>query len=264
MLAVARELGASETAFVLPSDRADRRLRYFTPEAEVELCGHATVAAHALLRADGRVEPGTSTVETDAGVLEVTVEPDGLVWMGGTGSEVRAIEGLEYPELAEALGVDPAALADIGADLPLARADAGLSFLVVPVNFLEHVGKMAPDAAAVTRLSERFDVAGVYAFTFDTLEPESTLHARMFAPALGIPEDPVTGTAAAAAGAYLERFGAVDTDRMRFEQGEFLDRGGRVGVAVDADGVRIGGRAVTALDGELTVPPGGDDDILEA
>ncbi|MFC7226016.1 PhzF family phenazine biosynthesis protein [Salinirubellus salinus] len=269
--AVAAELGASETAFLAPSDdpEADRRVRYFTPTQEVDLCGHATIASHALLAEDGILDPGEHTLETNVGVLDVEVTEDGLVWMTQRPAEVEEIDEMDlaYTTVAEALDVDPAALTDIGADLPLARASTGLPFLVVPVNFLEHLGKMDPDPAKVEALTDEFDATGVYAFTFDTLEAESTLHGRMFAPGAGVPEDPVTGTASGAVAAYLDRFGAIDTDEMQFEQGEFVDRGGRVHVQVPAaptvDGVRVGGRAVTSLDGSLLVPDHEEEEILE-
>ncbi|MEF8868451.1 MAG: PhzF family phenazine biosynthesis protein [Haloarculaceae archaeon] len=264
MQAVARELGASETAFLLPAEGADadRRVRYFTPETEVDLCGHATVGSHALLYADGTVGTGTHSLETNVGVLDVEVASGGRVWMTGTEPEVREVE-VDYDRLGSALGVDPAAMRDVGADLPVAYASTGLPFLVVPVNFLEHVGNADPDMGAIADLSDEFGVAGVYVFTFDTLDAESTLHARMFAPGAGVPEDPVTGTASGAAGAYLDRFGAVDTDALRFEQGHFLDRGGVVHVEVDGT-VRVGGDAVVSLDGRLLVPGPDEDDILEA
>jgi PhzF family phenazine biosynthesis protein len=264
MGAVARELGASETAFLLPAetDDADRRVRYFTPETEVDLCGHATVGSHALLYADGAIEAGTHTLETNVGVLEVEVESGGRVWMTQDDPEIREVD-VEYDRLGSALGIDPAAMRDVGADLPVAYASTGLPFLVVPVNFLEHVGNADPDLGAIEDLSEEFGVAGVYVFTFDTLDADSTLHARMFAPGAGVPEDPVTGTASGAAGAYLDRFGAVETDAMRFEQGHFLDRGGAVHVEVD-ERVRVGGDAVVALEGRLLVPAATENDILEA
>ena len=264
MGAVARELGASETAFLLPAetDDADRRVRYFTPETEVDLCGHATVGSHALLYADGAIEAGTHTLETNVGVLEVEVESGGRVWMTQDDPEIREID-VEYDRLGSALGIDPAAMRDVGADLPVAYASTGLPFLIVPVNFLEHVGNADPDLGAIEDLSEEFGVAGVYVFTFDTLDADSTLHARMFAPGAGVPEDPVTGTASGAAGAYLDRFGAVETDAMRFEQGHFLDRGGAVHVEVD-ERVRVGGDAVVALEGRLLVPAATENDILEA
>jgi PhzF family phenazine biosynthesis protein len=269
MGAVAAELGASETAFLLPSEEADRKVRYFTPTQEVDLCGHATIASHALLAEDGIVDPGEHTLETNGGVIDVEVTDDGVVWMSQHAAEVEEIDEMDlgYGDVADALNVDPAALTDIGADLPLAQASTGLPFLVVPVNFLEHLGKMAPDMAAVEKLTEEFHATGIYAFTFDTLEADSTLHGRMFAPGAGVPEDPVTGTASGAVAAYLDHFAAIETDEMTFEQGEYVDRGGRVHVEVPAaptvDGVRLGGRAVTAMDGTLLVPDHEEEEILE-
>ncbi|MFB6157036.1 MAG: PhzF family phenazine biosynthesis protein [Haloferacaceae archaeon] len=300
MAALARELAVSETAFVLPvgdddpegngtdtddgggadtndgggadgaEEDADRRLRYFSPTTEVDLCGHATVAAHAHLLADGAIEPGTHAVATNAGVVDVEVTDEGVVWLDGREPTVETVD-LDYERAAEALGLDPAALRDVGADLPAAVASTGLPFLVVPVNFLERLGEADPDDDAIAALADDRGAAGVYAFTFDALDADSTLHARCFAPGLGIPEDPVTGTASGAAGAYLHAVDAFDdpADEFRFEQGHFLDRPGVVRVRVEtADGevraVRVGGRAVTALDGEATLPADEGDDILVA
>ena len=265
MGAVAAELSVSETAFVLPADDADRRLRYFSPTQEVDLCGHATIAAHAHLHQEGAIDPGEHTVETNVGVLDVEVGDDGIVWMTQNRPEVRRVD-VGYDRLGDALGIDPAALRDVGADLPTAVASTGLPFLVVPVNFLEHLSSAAPDYPALEALAEEYDAAGVYAFTFDALEGDSTLHARAFAPGLGIREDPVTGTAAGACGAYLREVSAFDgelPEEMVFEQGHFVDRPGRIRVQVGAE-VRVGGRAVTSLDGRVAVPPEEDDDIIEA
>jgi len=262
MQAVASELGASETAFLLPSESADRAVRYFTPTDEVDLCGHATVAAHAHLHEDGAVAVGTHTLETNVGVLDVRVEDDGRVTMTQQRPEIHEVD-LDAGRVADALGVDDQAL-DVEA-LPMAYASTGLPFLVVPVRLLSDLGGAAPDLAAVEALSEEVDVAGVYAFTFDALSAESTLHGRMWAPAAGVPEDPVTGTASGAVGAYLDRFGAFDAtpEEMVFEQGHFVDRPGRVFVHV-GESVEVGGYAVTALDGELSVPDVDDgSDILE-
>lgn len=264
MGAIAGELGASETAFLLPSGSADRRVRYFTPETEVDLCGHATIASHAALYDRGVIDAGEHSLETEVGVLDITVEADGTVWMTQDDPEISPVD-VGYERVGEALGIDPAAMADVGADLPLARATTGLPFLVVPVNFIEHLSGMDPDMGAIEDLSVAVDVEGVYAFTFDALESESTLHGRMFAPRAGVPEDPVTGTASGAVGAYLRHYGAFDRmpDEMIFEQGHFVDRPGRVFVTVDEQ-VRIGGRAVTVLDGDLVIPGDPDDDIIEA
>lgn len=264
MRAIASELGASETAFLRSSEAADRRIRYFTPANEVDLCGHATIASHAYLYERDVVDAGEHTLETNVGVLDVEIEDDGTVWMTQDQPDTREVD-LAYDRVADALGVDVAALKDVGADLPLARATTGLPFLVVPVNFLEHLSDLAPDMAAIESISEEVDVAGVYTFTFDTLDAESTLHGRMFAPKEGVSEDPVTGTASGAVGAYLRSYEAFDSlpEEMRFEQGHFVDRPGEVFVRVGAD-VRVGGRAVTTLDGDLVVPESDDDDIIEA
>lgn len=307
MGAIAAELGASETAFVRPSDAADRRLRYFSPEREVDLCGHATVAALAALYDRAQVTADSYTVETNVGVLDVEVEPDGTVWLTQSPPEIRPVD-LDVEAVVDALGVESPALTEVGADLPLSYASTGFPFLLVPVSYFEQLSAVDPDLDAVADLCESVGAEGLYAFTFDTLEGGSTLHGRAFVPVAGIPEDPVTGTASGAVCAYLRHHGALDEpDPLVCEQGHFLDRPGRVLVRTghpaepatgggdeaddgdDADGGEdagggdtdnaeegngslgadptaptVGGRAVTVLDGDLTLPAADDDDIIEA
>jgi len=279
---IARELSASETAFLTEDADADvdRRVRYFTPEQEVDLCGHATIASLVHLHDEGALDAGAGRLRTNTGVIGVEVTDEGVAWMETGEPSVEVID-LDYERAGEALGIDPAAMQDVGAALPAAVATVGLPFLIVPVNFLEHLGGADPDMDAVAALAAEHGATGVYAFTFDALDADSTLHARMWAPGAGVPEDPVTGTASGACGAYLHTVDAFDEppSRMRFEQGHFVDRPGVVRVEVDGSvahgstddrsetgdlDVRVGGRAVTALDGSLVVPPADDDDILEA
>ncbi|MFD1571522.1 PhzF family phenazine biosynthesis protein [Halorubrum laminariae] len=293
MAQIAAELGASETAFLTPATRdgdndpeadgkaetADdpetdgERIRYFTPSTEVDLCGHATIASYAALYADGGIAAGERTLRTNVGDLSVRMDDDGTVWMRQNPPVVDIVDAdrLGAKRLGEALGVDPAALTDIGADLPVAVASTGLPWLVVPVNFLQRLGEADPDAAAIESLSDEFDVAGVYAFTFDTLEAESTVHGRAFAPALGIDEDPVTGTASGAVAGYLravEVFDGEFPEELRFEQGHFLDRPGRVRVHLDGDEVSVGGTAAVSAEVDLRLPADdendSDDGIIEA
>ncbi|WP_306056664.1 PhzF family phenazine biosynthesis protein [Natronococcus wangiae] len=266
MQAIARELALSETAFLRSSDDADadRRIRYFTPTQEVDLCGHATIGSYALLREEG-LDAGTTTLETNVGVLEIDLEPDGTVWMTQDAPTVREVD-VDYDRVAEALGVDRSALEGASADLPLAVVSTGLPFLMVPITYLSDVGTAAPDPAAIETLTDELDATGVYLFTFDALEAASTLHGRMFAPGAGVPEDPVTGTASGAVGAYLDRFEAFDDDLpevLRLEQGHYVERPGIVRVRVD-ERVQVGGRGVTALDGSIAVPDDDEDEILEA
>jgi len=267
MQAIAAELGASETAFVRQSQDADRRIRYFSPTTEADLCGHATIASHAHLFADGEIDAGEHTLETNVGVLDVEVSEDGTVWMTQNPPEFREVD-VAYERVARATGTETAALRGASDDLPLAVADTGLPFLVVPITYLSDLGDADPNFDAVEALAAEVDAAGIYMFTFDTLEGESTLHGRAWVPGAGIDEDPVTGTASGATGAYLEHFDAFDDDtpeEMVFEQGHFVDRPGTVRVrAADGGAPTVGGTAVETLDGDLAVPEADEDDILEA
>lgn len=264
MQAIAAEMAVSETAFLCSSETADRRIRYFTPTQEVDLCGHATIGTFAHLHDEG-LATGTTTLETNVGTLEIEVADDGTVWMTQDEPTIREVD-VGYDRAAEALGVDQAALKGASADIPLAVSSTGLPFLIAPITYLSDVGDAQPDMAAIEALTDAVDAAGVYLFTFDALEPDSTVHGRMFAPGAGVPEDPVTGTASGAVGAYLDRFGAFDDDlpeELRLEQGHYVDRPGIVRVRLD-DAVRVGGRGVTVLDGSLAVPEAEEDEILEA
>ncbi|MFD1563818.1 PhzF family phenazine biosynthesis protein [Haloarchaeobius amylolyticus] len=264
MQAIAAEMAVSETAFLRSSTDVDYRIRYFTPTQEVDLCGHATIGAFAHRRDEG-LEPGMTTLETNVGVLEIEIDPDGTVWMTQDEPTIREVD-VGYDRVADALGVGRAALEGASADLPLAVASTGLPFLIVPITYLSDVGSAEPDMAALEALTDTVDATGIYLFTFDALEAESTLHGRMFAPGAGVPEDPVTGTASGAVSAYLDRFGAFDgdlPDELRLEQGHYVDRPGTVRVRLDG-GVQVGGRGVTVLDGSLAVPDDDEDDILEA
>ncbi|MCF2240481.1 PhzF family phenazine biosynthesis protein [Halobacterium salinarum] len=266
MQAIAAELGASETAFLRPSDAADRRLRYFTPTTEVDLCGHATIASHAHLYDDGALVAGEHTLETNVGVLDIEVAEDGTVWMAQNPPTVREVE-LSYERVAEATGTEAAALRGASDDIPLAVADTGLPFLIVHITYLSDLGDADPDFDAVEALADDVGAAGVYMFSFDALDRASTAHGRAWVPGVGVDEDPVTGTASGAAGAYLARFGAFDgdaPDEMVFEQGHFVDRPGRVRVRVAGDAPMVGGRGVSTLDGTLAVPAETEEEILEA
>ncbi|MXV63798.1 PhzF family phenazine biosynthesis isomerase [Natronorubrum sp. JWXQ-INN-674] len=264
MQAIAAEMAVSETAFLRSSESADRRIRYFTPTQEVDLCGHATIGSFAHLHDEG-LEPGTTTLETNVGRLEIELTEDGTVWMTQNAPQIREVD-VGYDRVADALGVDQAALEGASDDIPLAVASTGLPFLIVPITYLSDLGDADPDMSAVEDLAESVDATGVYLFTFDALDRESTLHGRMFAPGAGVPEDPVTGTASGAVGVYLDRFAAFDgdlPDELRLEQGHYVDRPGLVRARVGSS-VQVGGRGVTVLDGSLVVPEDDDDEILEA
>ena len=265
MAAIAAELGASATAFVTSSETADRRMRFFSPTGEVDRADHAIVAALSALFERGGLDAGEYSVETARRPVDVELKEDGTVWVDQGGVDIEEVP-LDHEDVADALGVDVATLQDVGADLPLAVAATSDPWLVVPVNYFEHVSSLDADMAAIRRLCERVDAVGLYAFTFDTIAGTSTLHGRGFAPSKDVGESPVSASAAGAVAAYVRREGALDNtiDQVVVEGGHFPDRPGTVDVDTDGLEAWVGGRAVTTLDGSMTVPSAdAEDDIIE-
>ncbi|MFB6232993.1 MAG: PhzF family phenazine biosynthesis protein [Haloarculaceae archaeon] len=274
--AVARELAAPATA--MPTDGVPDRLRAVGPRGRVDP-GAVAVGALGAGLDRGWIETGTYalTVAGDASgggeqdPTEVTVAEDGCVWVALDEPNPQSA-GPDLEDVAGALGVPVAALRDVGADLPPVRLSADVDTLAVPVNFLEHLGTASPDPGALADLTATADVGAVCAFTFDTLSAAATCHARTVAPGwtpdtpgpwtrtVGV-EAPVTPAVWAGIAVHLTREGVVEDDQPLVEGGHYLDRPARV--RVDPVGIRVGGRAVTTLDGTVTVPPSEDDEILE-
>jgi PhzF family phenazine biosynthesis protein len=263
MDAIASELGATATAFLSDSDRADRRVDIRSPTLNPAQCPHAAIAANALLYERDDATAEEFTVETSHRILDMEIKPDGTVWIEQGTAESR--EGsVSHAEIAEMLNIDVASLRDIGADLPVAVGSLAEPWLLIPVNYFEHLSDIDPDMRTLAELCDRLDIAGVYAFTFDTIGPDATLTGRAIEPGIG--ERLPTGTEAAAVSAYIRGQGAIDEtiDPIVVEQGQFRNRPGTVRVDTDGTEVWIGGRAVTTLDGSLTVPAEDDDGIIEA
>jgi trans-2,3-dihydro-3-hydroxyanthranilate isomerase len=266
MQAIAREMNVSETVFVLPATdpEADLQIRWFTPTTEVALCGHATIACFHALAEEGRLGAGlearTFQVQTRSGTLPVRVEPgDGgaiRVWFGLPRPELRPCR-LDREVLAELLGTRPARF---DAQLPFAEF---YSYVVVPIRSLAALQALSPDPHGLARLSRTTGVWGYCAVTLETIDADSKVHIRFFAPSEGILEDPVTGSAHGPLGLFLWRNGVVaPVDGVISyvgEQGDGLGRPGRVHVrlqtaAADLECVEVGGAAVTVLAGVLHLP----------
>lgn len=248
MQQIAREMNVSETAFLLPATRpdADLRLRYFTPTHEIKLCGHATVAMFHRLQETGQLSQSRIRLETNVGVLDVALE-GGRVFLRSD------------PVVVEPSPIDAAAAANL-LGIPSAQ-DAWLSkrILFVTVDGLKAMSSIRPDLPAIAKLSRELDVDGIAPVSFETRAPEARTHIRYFVPHLGIDEDPVTGVAHMALAGYLVKLGRLALPgRFVGEQGEFCGRPGSV--LVEASGspgkldVRIGGHAVTSLEGRMRLP----------
>jgi PhzF family phenazine biosynthesis protein len=232
MAALAREMNLSETAFVIRETLpdADFRLRWFTPTAEVELCGHATLAsAHCLLE-DGVSSP--IRFATRSGVLTVSRQPDGSLSMDLPAAAAVRIDAV--PGMAEALG---APVEWTG------RSRGGINFLVGLLAGEPTVRELKPDLARVASL----DASGVIVTAVADPGHEYAFVSRVFAPNAGIPEDPVTGSAhSVLASFWAERLGRTSLVGLQVSA-----RSGLVGVELRGDRVAVSGRAVTVLDGVL-------------
>lgn len=268
MQAIARELGNSETAFILPPEGPDHqvRLRYFTPTVEVPSCGHATIAAHYVRALEGKLPPSTLRHKIGIGVLEIGIEREEndyriVMTQGAPAFEDPLPAGIRE-EILDALGIRAT---DMDDRCPVQVASTGHSKVMVGIRSLERLHGLTPDGRALQGLSERIGCNGY--FTFVLTEGEEHLsHGRMFAPAIGIPEDPVTGNANGPLGAYLVRHGLARPTGGRLcflgRQGEAMGRPGTVEVRVDAEGdrpvrVRVAGRAVVVFQATLEIPPDG-------
>jgi len=254
---VTKELQVSETAFVFPSEKADFKTRFFSPETEVDLCGHATIAAFFDISKREMIPKNknhiTLTQETKVGILPVD-----LYFKNNRCEKVMMTQAkpmlqdvpFDYDAIAQSLCIEKDA---IDASLPQQLVSTGLFELPVCIRKMSILQNMKPDFTMVKNLCTRFGVGSVHVFTFETIEPSSTYHARNFAPLYGIDEDPVTGTANGATCWYLEKNKIINGKDFICEQGDIIGRAGRVNVEIQNNIVMVGGSAVLAEKRELDV-----------
>ncbi len=251
MQQIARELKHSETAFVQDAGNGVFTLRYFTPEGEVPLCGHATISAFTVLCEEKALKSGTYTAQTRSGDLNVTVEPD-KIWLEMPRAEViRQLAHEESARVYAAFGMSSSEQPD---DMPPCIAKAGLMDILLPVN-----SKTSLDGAKLNRdlmieLSRELDVVGAHLF-YCPPDGRPGAHCRNFAPLYGIDEESATGTSNAALTHYLRLRGKISPDAVNtFIQGEGMGKPSVIQSRIDDGGtIRIGGGAVISVKGTLNL-----------
>ena len=248
MQRIAAKVGMSETAFVQKSAAADFKVRFFTPAAEVDLCGHATIATFSHLFGIRRIRAGRYRQETKAGILGIEIQADGTVFMEQTLPVFdSAIDGRD---IAASLGKGPDSLAP---GLPVQIVSTGLRDTMVPVVSLRELSSLEPDFDKITEISKELGAVGYHAFSLET-KFDSTAHCRNFAPLYDIPEEAATGTSSGALACYLFKHGKVTEEQARtlvFEQGYGMGRPSEIFVRLDIKdkdiaGVHVGGKATPA------------------
>jgi len=265
MQAIAAEFNLSETVFVLKPAKAGarrRKLRIFTPQAELPFAGHPTVGAGYLLAKLNLVDldAADSMMVLEEGVGDVPVR----VSSGNDGSLSTQMSVPRMPER----GPVPPSRAELAAMLSLAEADllpghaawtCGVPFLFLPVRNREAVAQVRLRTDLWEKLLSGWWAKSVFLFTTDTVSKDSQIHARMFAPAMGIAEDPATGSAASALAGFLQDQEPRDGRRAwLIEQGFEMGRPSRIELEADIAGgrvaaVRVGGNSVLISESWLNV-----------
>jgi PhzF family phenazine biosynthesis protein len=244
----------SETTFVLPpsEEGADYRVRIFTPRAELPFAGHPTIGtAHAVLEA-GIVKPtnGRLVQQCTAGLIEVAISDDGgenrMIAFELPNPEFRSLNPAETDELERVLG------GPIVSGFPAVIVDVGPKWVVAQFESAGAVLALKPDLSRMVTFCERSGSDGVTVFGPHTNDGPASVEVRSFAPALGVNEDPVCGSGNGSVGAYIRESEQIDRfgGRLVSSQGSCVGRDGRVHIEIETNRpIRIGGRAITCVDG---------------
>ena len=244
MLQIAAELRYSETAFVVQHSDNEYTVRYFTPMAEVELCGHATIASFALMHREFGIK-GRCLCHTKAGDIYVEAGPRVLMQMT-TSKIVQTID--ETEGIYRAIGI-----CDYTPALPVMIVSTGLPDFMIQVGDVETLNRLQPDMSAISAITENYEAVSFHVFAFGN--DGHTAHVRDFGPLYGITEESATGTANASLTHYLQQNGCIPaTGDFSFLQGEAMGRPSVVATRVTPDGtIHVGGSATVVAEGRLVV-----------
>ncbi len=214
---IAAQVGYSETAFVSKGTSCDFNVRFFTPNSEVDFCGHATLATFSLMFQQKIIEPKQYHQQTKAGKLTVNVSNDGYVEMNQT---LPSFLGeISSAEVAATLNINEAILSVD--KLPIEIVSTGLADIIIPVRH-GYLDSIKPNLAKVSALSEKYQAIGMHIFELNKDQTEFTASCRNFAPLVGIPEESATGSACGALASYLTKHQVLTSNQYHFEQGRAM------------------------------------------
>lgn len=263
MQKIARELNNSETAFIFSSnsDEYDVHIRFFTPTNEVPICGHATIAAHYARAIENMLNTSRVYHKTGAGILPVDIVKENkdykITMTQGKIEFGDIIQGINRKKLLSAINISDN---DLLENYPIQIVSTGHSKVMVGIKNIAILNEMKPNYDALSKLSHIIKCNGYYVFTVDSQASDVLVHGRMFAPAIGINEDPVTGNANGPLGAYLVHHKLINHNNSLFKfkakQGEAIKRSGIIEVEVGIENntpveVKISGNAVIVFKSEL-------------
>lgn len=266
---IAREMNLSETVFVVPptDPAAVAKLRIFTPTQEIPFAGHPVIGTFfvlSMLEKFPLQEPATRFLfECNIGLFPVELlvskgQVEQVIMSQPTPQFLGVVDGIQdLYEISQALGLNKTNITDTR--LPIEIVSTGLPVAIVPVRSLTAVKAIHVDLTGTKTVCDRLGVNGIMVFTHMTVEDWANVHTRMFAAPIGIIEDPATGSASGALGAYLVKNGVVDvgpTTEIYMEQGYEIDRPSKILVQVFSDDdmiqkIKVGGQSVLVAEGKL-------------
>jgi PhzF family phenazine biosynthesis protein len=227
----------SETTFLLKSTKADYKLRIFTPRAELPFAGHPTIgSAHAALESGFVPRKNKLVQECGAGLIELAVEDDGRIFLKGPAPKIELVHAA-----IPSVPLKPASA--------VLRVDVGPIWVVGEMRDAGALAALKPDMSALAEWSTSLGVTGTTIFARSG-DSGCAIHVRSFAPAHGVPEDPVCGSGNLSVANYLKEAKPFGADYVA-RQGMQMGRDGRVAVRIREDYIQIGGHAVTCVDGTI-------------
>lgn len=243
MQRIATLVGFSETAFVQSDTECDFHVQFFTPNSEVDFCGHATLATFALMFQRGLIRPQSYIQRTKAGKLAVRVSESGYVEMN---QALPTFMGeLNTKEIADSLNVSLEAIAQNG--LPIEIISTGLADIIIPVQFGQ-LDNIKPDFSKISEISKKYNVIGYQVFELTPDSTEFDANCRNFAPIVNIDEESATGSACGALASYISKHRLVNKTQYVFEQGRAMCCSSLIITSVEkSDGkfkqIKVGGNA---------------------
>ena len=244
---IAAELKHSETAFVKKIDNKNFKIRYFTPNEEVELCGHATISVFSVLRELKLISNDRYIAQTLAGNLEIIVDKD-FIWLDMASPKIEYIFNLEESkEIYSAFNLD---INQAPKNLIPKIVNTGLSDIIIPIKNKEILDSFVMNKEKVIELSKKYKVVGAHLFTLDK-NKKVTAFCRNIAPLVGIDEECATGTSNGALTHYLQDYNIISTeDKNTFIQGESMGRASTILSRYKEDEItiQVGGNAVISFE----------------
>jgi len=261
MLAIAREMNLSETAFVFHSSTAHFGVRYFTPAEEIPLAGHPTIATAFALVASGRLtltsDYTTITLQLIVGLIQVDIQASSGVVQNIVMSQQKP-RFLSTYQPADVLPIFGLSAEDTLSNVPIQTVSTGTPQLMIPLRSLEALRSVQVDIAAYKKFRATADFFSPHLFCLGGVTGAGQTFARHFGTPPDLSEDPFTGSATGGMAAYLWRYKLIDSSKFIAEQGHWMHRPGQASVEIvgppnNIETVKVGGPAVTIIRGELAI-----------